>query len=142
MATEAGATAAHGDGDGDDSRFRGPDHSQEILPGLWLGPVGAATSPAERRRTGVGAVVSAVSEAPDLPEAAGLRRLHCALRDDGDDPAGPHFEAVSAFVECARADGLAVLVHCSSGISRMSTKQFFPIDSPALANDSAPTGRA
>ena len=117
----AGAEAAQSAAAQADSQFLGPDHAQEIWPGLWLGPVGAATSPAERLRMGVSAVVSAMSEAPDLSEAPGLRLLHCSLRDDGNDPAGPHFEAVSSFVECARADGLAVLVHCSSGISRSAT---------------------
>jgi len=64
-------------------------------------------------------VVTVMWEPP--PPLSGVTRHHVAVRDSNEEHLTPFFEESSAKIETWLADGLHVLVHCSSGISRSAT---------------------
>ena len=102
------------------NKFPVPGEAQNIIENLWLGPVGAAQEPAMLRSNRIGAIVSVMSEPPQI-DSSQFDLYHCALRDDGNDSMFEKFETCNEFIASAVGRDVGVLIHCSSGISRSAT---------------------
>ena len=92
---------------------------QVVLPHVLIGPVSVATDPESFGKYNIAAVVT-VMEEPLKVIKSGIDYLHVSLRDDNKAMLDLRkiCERLSAFIDKQRAG--AVLVHCSSGISRSS----------------------
>ena len=98
-----------------------------IVPGLlYLGDLSdAASLPRLREHLNVTRCVTALAElTPSLKEGVAESRVKhtwCNVRDVEQADIKEHFAAAHAAIEAARADGAAVLVHCSRGVSRSAS---------------------
>jgi predicted protein tyrosine phosphatase len=93
-----------------------------IEDGLYLGSAAATKNASQLHAKGIGAVVSILAQ-PDLAHAHRLRdhgigNLVIRARDDDRQSLLQVLPEVIAFLDAARAEGTAVLVHCHAGMSR------------------------
>nr|XP_020844296.1 dual specificity protein phosphatase 12 isoform X2 [Phascolarctos cinereus] len=88
----------------------------EVRPGLYLGGA-AATERSRLREAGVTAVLTVDTEEP-RGDDEGLQTLFISARDEPETDLLSQLDRCIAFIGRARADGVAVLVHCHAGISR------------------------
>ncbi|XP_037687371.1 dual specificity protein phosphatase 12-like [Choloepus didactylus] len=97
---------------------------QEVLPGLYLGGAAAFAELDLLREMGVTAVLTVDSEAPSFTAGPGVERMRCLFVPALDEPETDllsHLDRCVVFIDHARAEGRAVLVHWSlshSGVSR------------------------
>jgi len=92
----------------------------EVLPGVFLGSVGAAHNKEGLRRCGVTHVLTvAASLAPKHP--ADFTYCLVDVADRPEEPINHHFERCLKFIAQALLDGGKVLVHCFAGKSRSAT---------------------
>jgi protein tyrosine phosphatase (PTP) superfamily phosphohydrolase (DUF442 family) len=98
-------------------------HDVDLIErGLYLGSAAAAKDISRLRAKGIGAVVSILAQ-PDLAHADQLRdhgigNLVIRARDDDRQGLLQVLPEVVAFLDAARTEGTAVLVHCHAGMSR------------------------
>jgi protein-tyrosine phosphatase len=89
---------------------------RRVIDGLYLGNREDARDLAGLEAVGVTHVVNCAEELPDYHEGT-LTYLGLNLRDP--DPAvRDHIDRTCAFIDAARKEGKAVLVHCFAAISR------------------------
>ncbi|KAF6292766.1 dual specificity phosphatase 12 [Rhinolophus ferrumequinum] len=89
----------------------------QVRPGLYLGGAAAVAEPGRLQGAGITAVLTVDSEEPNL-QLEGLRRLFVPVLDKPETDLLSHLDRCVAFVDQARAEGRAVLVHCHAGVSR------------------------
>jgi dual specificity phosphatase 12 len=98
-------------------------HDVDLIErGLYLGSAAAAKDISRLRAKGIGAVVTLLAQ-PDLAQADrlrkhGIRNLVIRTRDDDRQGLLQVLPEVVAFLDAARTEGTAVLVHCHAGMSR------------------------
>eukprot|EP00746_Dinoflagellata_sp_MGD_P165876 gnl/MRDRNA2_/MRDRNA2_95410_c0_seq1.p1 gnl/MRDRNA2_/MRDRNA2_95410_c0~~gnl/MRDRNA2_/MRDRNA2_95410_c0_seq1.p1 ORF type:complete len:324 (-),score=67.52 gnl/MRDRNA2_/MRDRNA2_95410_c0_seq1:91-1062(-) len=94
--------------------------AQEVVPGIFLGGAAAAESREEQHSLGITHVLNATGHQPKAP-LDGIKMLMLHLRDgDGEQDLTQHFPKCIDFIDEARREGGAVLVHCVRGVSRSS----------------------
>ena len=92
----------------------------EILPGVFLGSIGAAHNEDALRRHRITHVLTVASSfAPRFPDA--YEYLVVDVADAPSENLRAHFERCLKFIARARLDGVNVLVHCFAGRSRSAT---------------------
>jgi len=91
----------------------------EVLPGLWIGDLTAATDEALLREKNIHSVLSTMRGKVDV--ARGFRHVHVDLDDTEVADALALFPQCIDFVEGELAKGRGVLVHCHLGMSRSAT---------------------
>jgi protein tyrosine/serine phosphatase len=94
----------------------------EIFPWLYLGNAQDAVNYDGLRQKGIRFILNATKEL-HTPEAEeeGFQYLKLNLEDHADEPIADYFEQAFNFIEQARRQSQAVLVHCRRGISRSAT---------------------
>jgi protein-tyrosine phosphatase len=93
----------------------------EIIRGeLYLGGRASTVDEDELLSRKVTHVVSLTTEDVELP-GKNLKQLHIRLEDAGESDLLGNFERIFDFVEDARANHTAILIHCEAGISRSAT---------------------
>jgi serine/threonine/tyrosine-interacting protein len=92
---------------------------QEIVPGLFLGPISCAKDASYLATHGVTHRVTCLQD--PLEPIAGVETLHVAIRDNNIEDIAPFLKGSTPFIAAALAAGGKVLVHCSSGASRSTT---------------------
>lgn len=102
------------------SKRNGRTPAQEVVPGIFLGGTAAAEDRSEQQSLGITHVLNATAHQPRTP-LQNTKMLMLHLRDgDGEQDLTKHFPACIDFIDEARKDGGAVLVHCVRGVSRSS----------------------
>ncbi|KAL0030302.1 hypothetical protein WJX77_008447 [Trebouxia sp. C0004] len=87
-----------------------------VLPGLYIGPIGAARNLESLQKNGVTHVLNASPVIPCFHKRQ-LRYKKLLVYDDPDDDIARFFDESSRFIQKARKKG-GVLVHCFAGQSR------------------------
>jgi len=95
-------------------------HIDEIIPGLYLGDITAATDKAILQKFGISHLVDASGHNYVRLDTILYKEVHVVDCEGAD--IAQYFEEVNAFIAAARADPAAkVLVHCYRGVSRSAT---------------------
>lgn len=91
----------------------------EVLPGLFIGPIGAARNLESLQKNGITYVLNA---SPVIPcfHRKHLRYKKVLVYDDPDEDISRYFNESNRFIQKARKKG-GVLVHCFAGQSRSAT---------------------
>ncbi|KAL0042951.1 hypothetical protein WJX79_004797 [Trebouxia sp. C0005] len=87
-----------------------------VLPGLYIGPIGAARNLESLQKNGITHVLNASPVIPCFHKRQ-LRYKKLLVYDDPDDDIARFFDESSTFIQKARKKG-GVLVHCFAGQSR------------------------
>lgn len=87
-----------------------------VLPGLYIGPIGAARNLESLQKNGITHVLNASPVIPCFHKRQ-LRYKKLLVYDDPDDDIAHFFDESSKFIQKARKKG-GVLVHCFAGQSR------------------------
>ncbi|KAL6072664.1 protein-tyrosine-phosphatase [Balamuthia mandrillaris] len=93
---------------------------QQVVEGVFVGPIQAAFKTAELKEAGVTHIVD-VSGQPYHKKTDLFSFLSIEVPDQPDADISSHFERTRSFIDEALASGGAVLVHCSAGVSRSAT---------------------
>lgn len=89
---------------------------QEISEDLYLGPISAAENPELLKKLNIRAIVT-VMESHLASPISEINYFHISVKDDNRSRMPKFYESLDDFIE--QQEG-AVLLHCSSGISRSS----------------------
>ncbi|KAL3685725.1 hypothetical protein R1sor_003747 [Riccia sorocarpa] len=92
----------------------------ELEQGLYLGPVGAAFNKGLLQNLNVTHIL-AVAGGVDMPFPRDFKYMRIEVHDSAGVNLAKHFDRCFAFIDEARMNGGAVLVHCLAGISRSVT---------------------
>eukprot|EP00756_Hemistasia_phaeocysticola_P025758 Hpha_TRINITY_DN16022_c5_g1::TRINITY_DN16022_c5_g1_i1::g.118686::m.118686/K04459/DUSP, MKP; dual specificity MAP kinase phosphatase len=92
----------------------------QVVPWLFLGGAADAVKADELKKRGISRIVNLTPESK-VERLDGVEYLQVEVIDHSDSPIRCHFERVIAFLEAARKDRVAVLVHCRQGVSRSAT---------------------
>lgn len=90
-----------------------------VLPGLYIGPIGAARNLESLQKNGITHVLNASPVIPCFHKRT-LRYKKLSVYDDPDDDISSFFDESNKFIQKARKKG-GVLVHCFAGQSRSAT---------------------
>jgi hypothetical protein len=102
-------------------------HSNEIIPGLFLGNLTAATDPEFFKKNSIRHVICCCEETKPFPN---VEYRHIPLSDAADDELfkddnhetfGTARNRANAFIDYALKNNFPVLVHCNAGASRSAT---------------------
>lgn len=96
--------------------------AQEVLPGLWLGGIEAASNKQALKRIGITHVlnVAEMFEEACFPQDFTYKVLHCA--DSPVEDLGSKFDEAIAFIDAGRSPNAGgCLCHCLAGMSRSAT---------------------
>eukprot|EP01059_Diplonema_ambulator_P020949 TRINITY_DN348_c1_g2_i2.p1 TRINITY_DN348_c1_g2~~TRINITY_DN348_c1_g2_i2.p1 ORF type:complete len:280 (+),score=59.88 TRINITY_DN348_c1_g2_i2:85-840(+) len=97
------------------------DHfASRILPWLYLGGVRDTENPNLLREHGITHIVDLTPES-NATHWKGISYLPVPVQDHSDQQITPHFNKIIAFIESAKQNNTAALVHCRLGISRSAT---------------------
>lgn len=91
----------------------------EVLPGLFIGPIGAARNLESLQKSGITYVLNASPVIPCFHKKY-LRYKKVFVYDDPDEDLSRYFDESNKFIHKARKKG-GVLVHCFAGQSRSAT---------------------
>eukprot|EP00455_Lapot_gusevi_P027359 TRINITY_DN2894_c0_g2_i1.p1 TRINITY_DN2894_c0_g2~~TRINITY_DN2894_c0_g2_i1.p1 ORF type:complete len:204 (+),score=34.33 TRINITY_DN2894_c0_g2_i1:75-686(+) len=92
----------------------------QVVPGLFIGSLCAATCEPKLTEAGITHVVDATAmNVEPFPER--FRYLHLEIYDLNNFPIQEHFETAADFIHEARQNGGSVLVHCQAGVSRSAS---------------------
>ncbi|KAF0696153.1 Aste57867_13069 [Aphanomyces stellatus] len=92
----------------------------KILDGLYVGGRDSVDDSATLKSLGITHVVNCTEDKPTTVDGS-IHYLHVPIADDPDVAIERHFDAVFGFIQSARENGKACLVHCSQGMSRSAT---------------------
>jgi dual specificity phosphatase 12 len=92
----------------------------EIIPGLYLGNVQAATDEKLLKQHGITSVLSVVTFDVAVPKHI-LHHLRISMRDAPEVDITPVIRKASGFINNALATNSKILVHCRMGKSRSAT---------------------
>jgi len=92
--------------------------TQEIIPGLYFGPLFVAESKTVLSELKITHIVTVMHEVPTKVDT--IKYLHCDILDRQASIL-PYFEQIIDFVSEALKNEGRVFIHCSSGISRSGT---------------------
>ena len=95
----------------------------EILPNLWLGPLGITYDKDFLKENNIRRVVTVFEECHRTAVLVDLKieSMYIQLYDKDDSPIGDSFTRAVAFIDEALQKGEGVYVHCFAGVSRSPT---------------------
>ncbi|KZT67365.1 phosphatases II [Daedalea quercina L-15889] len=94
-----------------------------IVPRLYLSNLFTARDRTQLAELGITHVLSAMEEAPNLPQDLGLKTLHVPIRDEVGVDILAYLDETTAWIKAALEENETnkVLVHCLVGMSRSAT---------------------
>lgn len=93
----------------------------EILPFLYVGNQQDAKDLQHLQNRGISRVLNVTAHVPSYDEHLGISYKTLPALDNGSQNIRQYFDEAVDFIECARRQGSAVLVHCMAGVSRSPT---------------------
>jgi len=93
--------------------------AHEIVPGLWIGNLRAASSPKWLHDHGITHVLNVGAD--KVEKLPGINYMRFEIEDDPSSNIAQLFDKAEAFITDALSSGGRILVHCHAGISRSCT---------------------
>jgi protein-tyrosine phosphatase len=95
----------------------------EIIPNLWLGPIGLTYDSEFLTTNKISHVVRVLEDQNTSATlySLGIKTHYIKLYDDDDQPIGDYFDSSISFIDDAIRMGKTVYVHCYAGVSRSPT---------------------
>ncbi|XP_037901071.1 dual specificity protein phosphatase Mpk3 [Glossina fuscipes] len=94
----------------------------EIIPGLFLGNAMHSCDARALQKYNIKYILNVTKDLPNVFEASGgIQYLQIPITDHYSQDLAMHFPAAIQFIEEARSNNSAVLVHCLAGVSRSVT---------------------
>lgn len=95
----------------------------EIIPNLWLGPLGLTYDTDFLTANKISHIVRVLEDTNTsaLSYNLGIKTHYIKIYDGDEQPIGDYFDSAIAFIDGALQQGNAVYVHCYVGVSRSPT---------------------
>lgn len=95
----------------------------EIIPNLWLGPIGLTYDSEFLTTNKISHIVRVLEDDSTLAivYSRGIKTHYIKIFDGDEQPIGDHFNSAVAFIDDALSGGNSVYVHCYAGVSRSPT---------------------